>query len=71
LKKLNYIDLIQNETLRYYGPGNGVFDRMAMKDHLVEDIPISKGTLIGVQPMGNHYKEEYFKDPYEFRPERW
>lgn len=30
LKKLNYIDMIQNETTRHFGPGNGIFIRVAM-----------------------------------------
>jgi cytochrome P450 len=68
---MTYIEAVQNETLRYYGPGNGVFDRMAARDHYIDDIPVGKGTLVGVQPMGNHYNEKFFKDPFEFRPERW
>lgn len=40
LKNLVYIDWIQNETTRYYGPGNGIFTRTAIKDHYIGNIPI-------------------------------
>lgn len=71
MKKLTYIDWIQYETTRHYGPVNGIFTRIAVNDNVVQDIPISKGTLAAVQPVGNHYSPRYFKDPYVFRPERW
>lgn len=71
MKKLTYIDWIQNETTRHYGPGNGIFTRIAQKDHYVEDIPIRKGTGITIQPTASHYNEKYYKNPHEFRPERW
>lgn len=29
LRKLTYIDCIQNETLRHFGPVNGIFPRLA------------------------------------------
>lgn len=38
LKKLTYIDWIQNETTRHYGPGIGIFLRYAQKDHLIGQI---------------------------------
>lgn len=68
---MTYLDWIQNETTRHYGPGNGIFMRIAQKDHLIGDIPILKGTGFSVQPIANHYNEKYYKNPTEFRPERW
>ena len=54
-----------------YGPGNSVFIREVMKDHLLADIPIHKGTLVGVSQTTNNYIEKYYPDPYTFKPERW
>ena len=54
-----------------YGPGNGLFPRKTIKDHHIYNIPIVKGTVVNVQPMGNHYNDKYYKDPHTFRPERW
>ena len=71
MKKLTYIDWIQNETTRYYGPGTGIFTRLAAEDHFIANIPIKKGTGLSIQPIGNHFNEEYYKNPMEFRPERW
>ena len=34
-------------------------------------MPIKKGTLLGIQPFAPHYSEKYYKNPKEFRPERW
>ncbi len=71
LKKLTYIDWIQYEITRLYGPVNGILFRDAAEDNYLKDVPISKGTLVTTQPVGNHFNPKYFKDPFEFRPERW
>jgi cytochrome P450 len=71
LKKLTYIDWIQYETTRMYGPVNGVFFRVAAEDNYLKDLPITKGTVVSTQPRGNHFNHKYFKDPNVFRPERW
>ena len=68
LKKLTYIDWLQYETTRFYGPANGIFVRMAAEDNFIKDIPISKGTLVSTQPRGSHFNPKYFKEPNEFRP---
>lgn len=63
LKKLTYIDWIQLETTRHYGPANGIFFRKATEDNYILNIPIKKGVVLGFQPRGNHYNPKYFKDP--------
>ena len=35
------------------------------------NIPVSKGTSVGISPLPNQYNPKYFKDPEVFRPERW
>lgn len=42
-----------------------------MKDHLLGNIPIPKGTLLGVDQIPNNFIEKYYPDPYVFKPERW
>lgn len=71
LKKLTYIDCIQNETTRHYGPIICNFERIALEDNFIKDIPISKGTVVTINVRGVHYSEKYYKNPWEFRPERW
>ncbi len=71
LKKLTYIDWIQYEVTRMYGPVNGILFRVAAEDNYLKDVPISEGTMVTTQPIGNHFNSKYFKDPFEFRPERW
>lgn len=48
-----------------------MFTRIAQKDHYIANIPILKGTGVNIQPVPNHYNEKYYKNPFEFRPERW
>ena len=71
LKKVTYLDWIQNETTRHYGPVNGQFFREAQVDNLLLNVPITKGTLVSTQPLANHYNPALFPNPAEFRPERW
>ena len=70
LKKYRYIECIQKETTRYFGPVNYIFSREVAKDHYLKGVAIKKGTKMNV-PIASHFKTEYFKDPYTFRPERW
>ena len=71
LKNLKYIDMLQKEVTRYYGPDVGLFTREATKDHSFGGVMVQKGTYLNIQPKGNHYNEKYFRNPTEFRPERW
>lgn len=71
MKEMTYIDCVINETLRCYGPGNGLMLREARFDHYLKNIPIKKGQIFCQQPMGNHYNEKYFEDPWAFNPDRW
>jgi cytochrome P450 len=32
---------------------------------------MSEGTLINPIAIGNHFNSTYFKNPYEWNPERW
>ena len=55
LKKLTYTDWVQLETTRLFDVANGMFFRIATRDHYLKDVPISKGTIVRAQPTGNHY----------------
>ena len=45
--------------------------KICVKDHFLKGIPIKEDTVFHNQPIGIHYSDEYYKDPLEFRPERW
>ena len=68
LKKLNYIDCVEKEVTRFYGPLNVILTRLSVRDHFLRKIPIKKNTNLGIQPIGTHYSEQYYKNPREFRP---
>ena len=68
LKKMKFIDCIQEEVSRIYGPGTGLFFREATKDTQLLNIPIKKGTSLSIKPMLNHYSPHYFEDPLSFKP---
>ena len=55
LKNLTYIDCIEKETTRFYGPLNSFFLRLSIKDHLLSEVPIKKDAYFGVNYIGTHY----------------
>ena len=55
IKNLTYLDCVHKETLRYYGPGNVIFTRVAVEDHYLKEVPIRKGAAFGLQTFGTHY----------------
>ncbi len=58
-----YLDHVQLETTRFYGPGTGIFLRKALHNTKIADIPIIKDLLVTIQPLGNQLSPKYFKEP--------
>ena len=71
IKKMQYLEWFQKETTRHYGPGTNIFVREASVDQFIGKIPVSKGTGLFCHSVSNHYNEAYYKEPFQFRPERW
>lgn len=63
LKQLTYIDLVQKETLRHYGPGIGLLNRRVSVDTYLKDVKILKNTVVVGQFLPTYYNEKYFKNP--------
>lgn len=55
LKQLQYVEWLQLEVTRHYGPINAILTRIPREDHYLSDIPISKGTQISLSVLPNHY----------------
>ena len=63
LKKMTYIDCVEKEVTRFYGPANNVILRAAARDHYLKGVPIKKDTFFGMNYVGMHYSEEYYENP--------
>lgn len=71
LKKLKYLDAVEKETTRMYGPVNFNFPRVVDRDHVIGGVKVYSGTMMKFNMMGVNYGKKYYKEPYKFRPERW
>lgn len=71
LSNLTYFDAVIKETLRYYGPGNALFIRIATKNHYLKDIYVQKGTSVTIVAHSIHRNPKYYKEPHVYDPERW
>lgn len=76
LSSCTYLRACINETLRMSPPAPGTLWRElpsnSPETHVVIDGHIvPRGTLVGVNTYTIHHNETYFKDPFEFEPERW
>ena len=63
LKKMTYIDCVEKEVTRFYGPTHNGFPRITSKDYLLKGVPIKKGTIASPQSIGLHYYDKYYKNP--------
>ena len=63
LKNFTYIDCVEKEVSRIFGPVNGIFTRISTEDFFLKGVPIKKDTAFAIQPIGTHYSEEYYKNP--------
>jgi cytochrome P450 len=60
-----------HESMRMATPVPGVVPREAVQDHMLGNVPITKGTILDNDGFGSQHSTVYFKDPMTFRPERW
>ena len=71
LKKCKYLDYLIKEGLRYFPPAPTLAIRSVVKQHYLGKIPMKKGLQVSLKMLSNQYKEEFWKNPMEFDPERW
>jgi cytochrome P450 len=70
LRRLTYAEAVVRESLRLHPPG--VFSpRQAERDLRLGDFPVEKGTMILWSPYVSGRLPDVWKDPLEFRPERF
>ncbi|KAI1357545.1 cytochrome P450 [Xylaria arbuscula] len=68
-----YLRAVIDETLRIAPPVPGVLWREARADGpvIIDGHVVPPGTQVGVNTYAIHHNEEYFPDPFAFKPERW
>jgi cytochrome P450 len=75
LSGCQYLRATIDETLRVAPPFTGTFWREPFPDYagqfVVDGHVIPRGTMVGVNPYCVMHNENYFSEPFLFRPERW
>ncbi|KAI0157192.1 cytochrome P450 [Hypoxylon sp. FL1284] len=76
LSGCSYLRACIDESLRMSPPIGGTLWRQLAageddKPFVVDGIVIPKGTHVGVNIYSIHHNEEYFPEPFTFKPERW
>ena len=72
LARLPYLSAVLREGLRMYPPVPVALPRRTHKGgHIVNGEFIPEGTQISVHHLSTYRSEDNFKNPNEFRPERW
>ncbi|XP_022106691.1 cytochrome P450 3A19-like isoform X2 [Acanthaster planci] len=68
--KMTYLDMVINESLRFYPPIAGFF-RTCNKTFSHKGITFEKGTQVLINIYAIHHDEKYWPDPDKFDPERF
>ena len=68
--KLNYLNQCIMESLRIHSPVSSSY-RVAKKPTTIGKYQIPKDTIIGIELFNTHAKEDNWKNPTDFNPERF
>ncbi|OQU97786.1 hypothetical protein CLAIMM_03671 [Cladophialophora immunda] len=72
LSSLTYLRACIDEALRMSPPVAGILTRKVLAGGLdVHGYHLPEGTELGVSAYAIHHNEEYFPEPFSFKPERW
>ena len=55
LKNFTYIDNLEKETTRFYGPVNNILYRIALKDDYLQGVHVKPNTIVTMFMLGAHF----------------
>jgi cytochrome P450 len=70
INKFEYLTAVVKESLRLHPPVS-MIGRKNLEDYQLGDFVIRKNSLIGINMLAVHTNPVYWKDPWEYKPERW
>lgn len=68
---LPYLNATIKEAMRLYPPSTALFTRVALRDVVIGETPVAKGTLVVIPIWHLHHDPRPFAEPNAFRPERF
>lgn len=71
IMELEYLHATFKEALRVLSPIGEIFPRIAQKDHYLDNVFISKGTIVYMGFSFNFNDPKIFRNTDKFIPERW
>lgn len=71
IARLPYLNATIKEAMRLYSPSTALFTRVALRDVVIGETPVSKGTLVVVPIWNLHHDARSFAEPDTFRPDRF
>ena len=71
IARLPYLNATINEAMRLYSPSTALFTRVALRDVVIGETSVSKGTLVVVPIWNLHHDARSFAEPDTYRPERF
>ncbi len=71
IARLPYLNATIKEAMRLYPPSTALFTRVALRDVVIGETPVAKGTLVVIPVWHLHHDPRSFAQPSAFRPERF
>lgn len=71
IARLPYLNATIKEAMRLYPPSTALFTRVALRDVMIGETPVAKGTLVVIPIWHLHHDPRSFDEPDAFRPERF
>ncbi|WP_397572916.1 cytochrome P450 [Silanimonas sp.] len=71
LARLLFLNATIKEAMRLYSPSTALFNRVALRDVVIDGTPVPKGTLVVVPVWHLHRDARSFPEPERFLPERF
>lgn len=70
LPALTYTRMVFAESMRCFPPA-WIIARMAIEEHALSGYRIKPGSYLLMSPYLIHHDVRYYRDPFEFNPDRW
>lgn len=71
ITRLPYLNATIKEAMRLYSPSTALFTRVALRDVVIGETPVPKGTLVVIPIWNLHRDPRSFAEPDQFCPERF